>query len=100
MKLTKSFKIALNIIFHSRLRSWLTIIGIVVGIAAVVAIISMSLGAQQQLEERLGSLGADILTVSPGMQRATGGGFGGIKRRDPGSFRRYPRAKVRSCPRL
>jgi putative ABC transport system permease protein len=55
----------------------LTIIGIVVGIAAVVSIVSISLGAQQQLEERLGSLGADILTVSPGAQRAFGGGFGG-----------------------
>jgi putative ABC transport system permease protein len=55
----------------------LTIIGIIVGIGAVVGIISMSLGAQQQMEEQLGSLGADILTVSPGMQRAMGGGFGG-----------------------
>jgi len=80
MKLKKSFQLAFNILVHSKLRSWLTIIGIVVGIAAVVAIISMSLGAQQQLEERLGSLGADILTVSPGMQRAFGAGFGGGER--------------------
>jgi len=77
MRLKKSFDLALNIFIHSKLRSWLTIIGIIVGIAAVVSIISMSLGAQQQLEERLGSLGADILTLSPGMQRASGIGFGG-----------------------
>jgi len=77
MRLKKSLQLALNIFVHSKLRSWLTIIGIIVGIAAVVAIISISLGAQQQLEERLGSLGADILTISPGMQRATGFGFGG-----------------------
>jgi len=77
MRLKKSFKLALNILFHSKLRSWLTIIGIIIGIAAVVAIISMSQGAQTQLEERLGSLGADILTVSPGASRARGIGFGG-----------------------
>ena len=77
MKLRKSFKLALNILLHSKLRSWLTIIGIIIGIAAVVSIVSISLGAQQQLEERLGGLGADILTISPGMQRAFGGGFGG-----------------------
>ncbi|MFA5173602.1 MAG: ABC transporter permease [Candidatus Pacearchaeota archaeon] len=77
MRLKKSFQLALNIFVHSKLRSWLTIIGIIIGIAAVVSIISMSLGAQQQLEERLGSLGADILTVSPGMSRAQGIGFGG-----------------------
>jgi putative ABC transport system permease protein len=76
MRLKKSFELALNIFIHSKLRSWLTIIGIIVGIAAVVSIISISSGAQQQLEERLGSLGADILTISPGAQRAFGGGFG------------------------
>lgn len=77
MRLSKSFYLALNIFIHSKLRSWLTIIGIVVGIAAVVSIISMSLGAQAQLQSRLGTLGADILSVSPGAQRAFGAGFGG-----------------------
>jgi putative ABC transport system permease protein len=77
MKFKKSFQLALNMLFHSKVRSWLTIIGIVIGIAAVVSIISISLGAQQQLQSRLGGLGADILTVSPGAQRASGFGFGG-----------------------
>jgi putative ABC transport system permease protein len=77
MRLKKSFHLAFNIFVHSKLRSWLTIIGIIVGIAAVVAIVSISLGAQQQLEERLGNLGADILTISSGASRASGGGFGG-----------------------
>ena len=85
MRLKKSFQFAFNILLHSKLRSWLTIIGIVIGIAAVVSIISMSLGAQQQLEERLGSLGADILTISPGMQRAFGAGFGGEPSRESSS---------------
>ncbi|MFA5258929.1 MAG: ABC transporter permease [Candidatus Pacearchaeota archaeon] len=77
MRFKKSFQLAVNIFVHSKLRSWLTIIGIIVGIAAVVGIVSMSLGAQQQLEARLGSMGADVLTISPGMSRASGGGFGG-----------------------
>ena len=77
MKLTKSFKLSLNILLHSKLRSWLTIIGIIIGIAAVVTIISISEGAQQQLNSRFGSLGADIITISPGFSRAQGpGGFG------------------------
>jgi len=79
MRLKKSFQLALNTLVHSKLRSWLTIIGIVIGIGAVVSIVSISEGAQKQLEERLGTLGADILTVSAGASRATGpiGGFGG-----------------------
>lgn len=77
MKLKKSFQLALNILFHSKLRSWLTIIGIIIGIGAVVSIVSISTGAQQNLEQRLGSLGADIITISPGASRARGIGFGG-----------------------
>jgi putative ABC transport system permease protein len=79
MRTKKSLQLALNILLHSRLRSWLTIIGIVIGIGAVVSIISISEGAQQQLEERLGNIGADIITISPGASRAQGfeGGFRG-----------------------
>jgi putative ABC transport system permease protein len=83
MKLKKSFQLALNILVHSKLRSWLTILGIVIGIAAVVSIVSISQGAQQQMEEQLGSLGADVLTISPGASRAMGGG-GGFRGGFPG----------------
>jgi putative ABC transport system permease protein len=86
MRLKKSFQLALNILLHSKLRSWLTIIGIVIGIGAVVAIVSISEGAQQQLESQLGNLGADILTVTSGMSRAQGpgGSFGGGMEGGPG----------------
>jgi putative ABC transport system permease protein len=79
MKLQKSFKLAVNILLHSKLRSWLTIIGIVIGVAAIVAIVSIGEGAQANVQARLGGLGADLITVSPGFQRASGGfrNFGG-----------------------
>jgi putative ABC transport system permease protein len=78
MRLQKSFQLAWNILIHSKLRSWLTIIGIIIGIAAVVSIVSISIGAEQQLSSRLGNLGANILTVTPGFSRARGNvGFGG-----------------------
>jgi len=79
MKPSKSFKLALNILRHSKLRSWLTITGIIIGVAAVVAIMSMGEGMQQELQSRLGGLGADIITISPGASRAMGGfrDFGG-----------------------
>jgi putative ABC transport system permease protein len=66
---------------HKQLRSWLTILGIVIGVAAVISILSLSTGAQQVITSQLGWLGADMLTVSPGFSRAQGfggiGGFGG-----------------------
>jgi len=79
MKIKKSLQLALNILVHSRLRSWLTIIGIVIGIAAIVSIVSISEGAQQAMEARFGELGADILTIRPGFSRAMG-----FMRRPPG----------------
>jgi putative ABC transport system permease protein len=82
MRLRKSIELAWNILIHSKLRSWLTIIGIIIGIGAVVAILSVSEGAKESLQSRFGSLGADILTISPGFARAEGfrgpeGGGGG-----------------------
>jgi putative ABC transport system permease protein len=76
MKLKKSFQLAVNILIHSKLRSWLTILGIVIGVAAVVAIVSIGEGAQASVNARLSGLGADMITVSPGFQRAGFGGFG------------------------
>lgn len=85
MRVSKSFKLSLNILLHSKLRSWLTIIGIIIGIAAVVSIISISEGAQQQLESRLGTFGADIITITPGFSRAMGpGNFGRGGNFEPG----------------
>ena len=79
MRFRKSFKLASNILLHSKLRSWLTIIGIVIGVAAIVAIVSIGEGAQANVQERLSGLGADLITVSPGFERASGGfrEFGG-----------------------
>ena len=79
MKIKKSVHLAWNILIHSKIRSWLTIIGIIIGIASVVAILSISSGAEKQLSSSLGKLGADIITITPGASRAIGGtGFQGV----------------------
>ncbi len=77
MKISKSLKLAVNILMHSKLRSWLTVIGIVIGIAAVVAIVSIGEGMQQNVESHLGGFGADIVTISHGGGRASAGFRGG-----------------------
>ncbi|KPQ44517.1 MAG: ABC transporter permease [Candidatus Methanoperedens nitroreducens] len=74
MKTYDTFRLSLSHVKKSKMRSWLTIIGIVIGVAAVVAIISIGQGMQESVASRLGSLGADLITVTPGFSRATGGG--------------------------
>lgn len=77
MNISRYLKLAFNILVHSKLRSWLSIIGIVIGVGSVIAIMSLGEGMQQELESNLGTLGADIMTVSLGNERAFGpqGGF-------------------------
>jgi putative ABC transport system permease protein len=77
MKVFDIFRLSLSHVKKSKMRSWLTIIGIVIGVAAVVAIISIGQGMQASVQSRLGSLGADLITVTPGFSRAGGGGFEG-----------------------
>ncbi len=77
MKTFDTFRLSLSHVRKSKMRSWLTIIGIVIGVAAVVAIISIGQGMQESVQARLGSLGADLITVTPGFSRASGGGFEG-----------------------
>lgn len=79
MKTLDIFRLSLSHVKKSKMRSWLTIIGIVIGVAAVVAIISIGQGMQESVQARLGSLGADLITVTPGFSRASGGGFGGMR---------------------
>lgn len=81
MRFRYILKLSAESFMQKKLRSWLTILGIVIGVAAVVSILSLSTGTQQIITSQLGGLGADIVTVSPGFNRASGmfggGGPGG-----------------------
>ena len=78
MKFVEILKLSLNGLTHRGLRSWLTILGIIVGVAAVIAMLSIGAGMSQNMEAQMSSFGADVLTVSAGTTRAFGpeSGFG------------------------
>lgn len=65
-------RIAWTNLKHRRIRSWLTIIGIFIGIAAVVSLISVGSGLQKSVNEQFEKLGTDKILISPK------GGFFGI----------------------
>jgi putative ABC transport system permease protein len=79
MKLQKSFKHALNMVLHAKIRSWLTILGIVIGVAAVISIVSMGEALEQDMSSQLGELGGDLLTLTAGASKASGFGGGRMK---------------------
>jgi putative ABC transport system permease protein len=72
MKLTDILRLSLNSLTHRGLRSWLTILGIIIGVAAVIAMLSIGQGMSQNIQSRMGGFGADVLTVSAGQARAFG----------------------------
>ncbi len=59
------FVLGLNNLKRRRLRSWLTMIGIFIGIAAVVALISLGQGLQDYISEEFEKLGADKIIIQP-----------------------------------
>jgi putative ABC transport system permease protein len=82
MRFYDSLELTIKQLRHRKLRSWLTVLGIVIGVAAVVSIVSIGEGMQAAVSEQLGGLGADTITVSAGYTKASGtfgpsgGGFG------------------------
>jgi putative ABC transport system permease protein len=61
--ITDYIKLAIENISHRRLRAWLTILGIVVGIAAVVALVSLGKGLQYTVDQQFSKVGGDMVTV-------------------------------------
>jgi len=68
----ETIRVALGALRANKLRSMLTMLGIVIGVSAVIAVVALGRGAQQAVNDRISSLGTTLLTVSPGQAR-TGG---------------------------
>jgi len=68
--------IALQALRVNKLRSVLTMLGIVIGVAAVIAMIAIGGGAQQRVQEQIASLGSNLLIVIPGSVIQSGARLG------------------------
>src|SRR5215472_5508870 len=70
--ITSVLKIAIRALARNKARSALTMLGIVIGVAAVIAMVSLGQGAQQQVQEQIASMGTNMLIVSAGSQNSGG----------------------------
>jgi putative ABC transport system permease protein len=64
--------VALGALRANKMRSFLTMLGIVIGVAAVIAMVAIGKGAQNSISERIAGLGTTLLTVRPGARRGFG----------------------------
>jgi putative ABC transport system permease protein len=76
MLLSENFRIALRALRANKLRSALTMLGIVIGVATVVALLSIGKGATASITSEIQSSGSNLLTVSPGRSQFGPGGDG------------------------
>jgi len=77
---------------HRGIRSWLTMIGIFIGIASVVSLISLGGGLQNAVSEQFQSMGMDKITISPGSSLLASMGSSGIELKE-GDFNIVEKAK-------
>jgi putative ABC transport system permease protein len=75
MLIGEIIRVALSALRANKLRSLLTMLGIVIGVAAVIAVVALGAGAQSAVKDRISSLGTTLLTVMPGQQRGMGVAF-------------------------
>src|SRR5437588_4875706 len=72
MNYLDSLRVAWRALRVNKLRSLLTALGIIVGVAAVVCMVSVGAGAQAEVSEKIRTLGANLLMVMPGARNSGG----------------------------
>jgi putative ABC transport system permease protein len=72
MKVWASVRMALGALRAHKLRTALTMLGIIIGVGAVIAMVSVGSGAQRRIEEQIRSLGSNSIVILPGAQTSGG----------------------------
>jgi putative ABC transport system permease protein len=77
-----SFRMAFQSLRHNKVRAVLTMLGIIIGVAAVITMTAIGQGAQKAVADRIGSMGTNVLTIYPGSSNMGGvsGGAGTSQR--------------------
>ena len=78
MNILETFRTGMEAVVAHRLRSALTVLGIMIGITAVILTVGLGEGAQQQVSSQISALGSNLLTVTPGSTTSSSGIRGGF----------------------
>ncbi len=68
----ESVKIALDALISNKLRSILTMLGIIIGVGAVIAMVSIGMGVRDKVSSSIASLGSNLIIVTPGASSSSG----------------------------
>ena len=76
INITSTLKISLRALRVNKMRSALTMLGVIIGVGAVIAMLAVGTGASRQIEEQIASIGSNLIMVVPGATTAGGVRFG------------------------
>ena len=74
--------LTINSILHRKLRAWLTILGIIIGVASIIALISVSQGLKSSIEEQFSTFGTSRLFIAPKSFQGPGSASEGLTEKD------------------
>jgi putative ABC transport system permease protein len=72
MSLTEAFRVAFQGLTANKLRAFLTMLGIIIGVAAVIITMALGMGAAQAAQDAIRKLGTNVLTIIPNSQQHSG----------------------------
>ena len=75
------FKVAIQAILSNKFRSFLSMLGIIIGVAAVIIMMAIGQGSKENVKAELSKMGTNLLTIRPGAERRFAGA-----RPDPASM--------------
>jgi putative ABC transport system permease protein len=81
MDFMNTFRLALRALARNKMRSALTMLGIIIGVGAVIAVVSIGQGANYKVQQGIAAMGTNAVFVAAGSNRAGGvrQGYGGVK---------------------
>jgi putative ABC transport system permease protein len=74
MKLFNLIRIALKALQRNKLRAFLTMLGIIIGVGAVIAMVAIGQGSKKSIQDQLSSMGSNMIIIRPNSNRTPGGG--------------------------
>jgi putative ABC transport system permease protein len=76
MSIKNLLKIAMNALLRNKLRAFLTMLGIIIGVASVIAMLGIGEGSKASIQQQIAGMGLNLVTVVPGSQQRGGVQFG------------------------
>ncbi len=73
MHISNLFKIAVRAIGANKLRSFLTMLGIIIGVGSVIAMIAIGQGSKQSIQKNISEMGSNMIMIHPGQDKGPGG---------------------------